>query len=54
MTNDYGIKPTLIQRFLRVPDMIALQDCLTGEHHDERFSFSHQAYSYGSSKSARA
>ncbi len=47
MTNDYGIKPTLsYNEYLRVPDLIALQDCLSGaEHHDELlFITVHQAY----------
>ena len=45
--NDYGIKPTLsYNEYLRVPDLIALQDCLSGpEHHDELlFITVHQAY----------
>lgn len=47
MVNDYGIKPTLsYNQYLRVPDLIALQDCLSGaEHHDELlFITVHQAY----------
>ncbi len=47
MVNDYGIKPTLsYNEYLRVPDLIALQDCLSGaEHHDELlFITVHQAY----------
>jgi tryptophan 2,3-dioxygenase len=47
MTNDYGSKPTLsYNKYLRVPDLISLQDCLSGpEHHDELlFITVHQAY----------
>lgn len=47
MTNDYGSKPTLsYNKYLRVPELIALQDCLSGpEHHDELlFITVHQAY----------
>lgn len=47
MTNDYGIKPPLsYNEYLRVPDLIALQNCLSGaDHHDELlFITIHQAY----------
>ncbi|MEP6636972.1 MAG: tryptophan 2,3-dioxygenase family protein [Acidobacteriota bacterium] len=47
MTNEYGNKPPLsYNTYLRVPDLIALQDCLSGpEHHDELlFITVHQAY----------
>lgn len=47
MVNDYGSKPTLsYNKYLRVPELIALQDCLSGpEHHDELlFITVHQAY----------
>jgi tryptophan 2,3-dioxygenase len=47
MTNDYGKgAPLSYNKYLRVPDLIGLQDCLTGpEHHDELlFITVHQAY----------
>lgn len=47
MTNDYGQNPPLsYNKYLRVPDLIALQECLSGpEHHDELlFITVHQAY----------
>lgn len=47
MTNDYGTNPLLsYNKYLRVPDLISLQDCLSGpEHHDELlFITVHQAY----------
>ena len=47
MSNDYGTNPLLsYNKYLRVPDLINLQDCLSGpEHHDELlFITVHQAY----------
>jgi tryptophan 2,3-dioxygenase len=47
MTNEYGKQtPLSYNKYLRVPDLIGLQDCLTGpEHHDELlFITVHQAY----------
>jgi len=47
MTNDYGNNPPLsYNKYLRVPDLIALQDCLSDPvHHDELlFITIHQAY----------
>ena len=47
MTNDYGDNPPLsYNTYLRVPDLIALQQCLSDpEHHDELlFITIHQAY----------
>lgn len=47
MTNDYGQKALLsYNKYLRVPDLIALQDCLSDPvHHDELlFITIHQAY----------
>ena len=47
MPNDYGQKPLLsYNKYLRVPDLIALQDCLSDPvHHDELlFITIHQAY----------
>ena len=47
MSNDYGANPLLsYNKYLRVPDLINLQDCLSGpEHHDELlFITVHQAY----------
>lgn len=47
MANDYGQKPPLsYNRYLRVPDLIGLQDCLSDPvHHDELlFIMIHQAY----------
>ena len=47
MPNDYGQKPVLsYNKYLRVPDLIALQDCLSDPvHHDELlFITIHQAY----------
>lgn len=47
MTNDYGKNPPLsYNKYLRVPDLIGLQECLSGpEHHDELlFITVHQAY----------
>ena len=47
MTNDYGKNPPLsYNKYLRVPDLIGLQNCLSGpEHHDELlFITVHQAY----------
>ncbi|MEP6921273.1 MAG: tryptophan 2,3-dioxygenase family protein [bacterium] len=47
MSNEYGTKsPLSYNKYLRVPDLIALQDCLSGpEHHDELlFITVHQAY----------
>jgi tryptophan 2,3-dioxygenase len=47
MPNDYGQKPALsYNKYLRVPDLIALQDCLSDPvHHDELlFITIHQAY----------
>jgi tryptophan 2,3-dioxygenase len=47
MPNDYGQKPLLsYNRYLRVPDLIALQDCLSDPlHHDELlFITIHQTY----------
>jgi len=47
MTNDYGSKaPLSYNKYLRVADLIALQDCLSDpEHHDELlFITIHQAY----------
>ncbi|HKR60610.1 MAG TPA: tryptophan 2,3-dioxygenase family protein, partial [Pyrinomonadaceae bacterium] len=45
--NDYGTNPLLsYNKYLRVPDLISLQECLSGpEHHDELlFITVHQAY----------
>ena len=47
MSNDYGkAAPLSYNKYLRVPDLIGLQDCLSGpEHHDELlFITVHQAY----------
>jgi tryptophan 2,3-dioxygenase len=47
MTNDYGKSaPLSYNKYLRVPDLIGLQECLSGpEHHDELlFITVHQAY----------
>jgi tryptophan 2,3-dioxygenase len=47
MPNEYGQKPPLsYNKYLRVPDLIALQDCLSDPvHHDELlFITIHQAY----------
>jgi tryptophan 2,3-dioxygenase len=47
MTNDYGKQaPLSYNKYLRVPDLIGLQECLSGpEHHDELlFITVHQAY----------
>ena len=47
MTNDYGNNPLLsYNKYLRVPELIRLQDCLSDpEHHDELlFITIHQAY----------
>ena len=47
MTDQYGINPPLsYNKYLRVPDLIALQDCLSDPvHHDELlFITIHQAY----------
>lgn len=47
MTNDYGkAAPLSYNKYLRVPDLIGLQECLSGpEHHDELlFITVHQAY----------
>jgi tryptophan 2,3-dioxygenase len=47
MTNDYGNNPPLsYNKYLRVPELIGLQDCLSDpEHHDELlFITIHQAY----------
>lgn len=47
MSKEYGSTPPLsYNKYLRVPDLIALQDCLSGpEHHDELlFITVHQAY----------
>jgi tryptophan 2,3-dioxygenase len=47
MSDDYGTNPLLsYNKYLRVPDLINLQDCLSGpEHHDELlFITVHQAY----------
>jgi len=47
MSNEYGKQaPLSYNKYLRVPDLIGLQDCLTGpEHHDELlFITVHQAY----------
>jgi tryptophan 2,3-dioxygenase len=47
MTNDYGRQPPLsYNKYLRVPDLIALQDCLSDPvHHDELlFITIHQTY----------
>ncbi|CAN5555019.1 MAG: tryptophan 2,3-dioxygenase [Pyrinomonadaceae bacterium] len=47
MTNDYGkAAPLSYNKYLRVPDLIALQECLSGpENHDELlFITVHQAY----------
>jgi tryptophan 2,3-dioxygenase len=47
MSNEYGTNPLLsYNKYLRVPDLINLQDCLSGpEHHDELlFITVHQAY----------
>ena len=47
MTDDYGQKPLLsYNKYLRVPDLVALQDCLSDPvHHDELlFITIHQAY----------
>ena len=47
MTNDYGkTAPLSYNKYLRVPDLIGLQECLSGpEHHDELlFITIHQAY----------
>ena len=47
MSKEYGSNPPLsYNTYLRVPDLIALQDCLSGpEHHDELlFITVHQAY----------
>jgi len=47
MTNEYGKQaPLSYNKYLRVPDLIGLQDCLSGpEHHDELlFITVHQAY----------
>src|SRR5580765_5352923 len=47
MSNDYGSNaPLSYNKYLRVPDLIALQDCLSDpQHHDELlFITIHQAY----------
>ncbi|MEP6719146.1 MAG: tryptophan 2,3-dioxygenase family protein, partial [bacterium] len=47
MANDYGSNaPLSYNKYLRVPDLIALQDCLSDPaHHDELlFITVHQAY----------
>jgi tryptophan 2,3-dioxygenase len=47
MANDYGkTAPLSYNKYLRVPDLIGLQECLSGpEHHDELlFITVHQAY----------
>ena len=47
MSNNYGENaPLSYNKYLRVPDLISLQDCLsTPEHHDELlFITVHQAY----------
>ena len=47
MSNKYGEKPPLsYNKYLRVPDLINLQDCLSDPtHHDELlFITVHQAY----------
>jgi len=47
MSDEYGTNPLLsYNKYLRVPDLINLQDCLSGpEHHDELlFITVHQAY----------
>jgi len=47
MTNEYGKQaPLSYNKYLRVPDLIGLQECLSGpEHHDELlFITIHQAY----------
>ena len=47
MTNDYGSNaPLSYNKYLRVPDLIGLQDCLSDpQHHDELlFITIHQAY----------
>jgi tryptophan 2,3-dioxygenase len=47
MTNDYGkAAPLSYNKYLRVPELIGLQECLSGpEHHDELlFITVHQAY----------
>jgi tryptophan 2,3-dioxygenase len=47
MSNEYGKStPLSYNKYLRVPDLIGLQDCLSGpEHHDELlFITIHQAY----------
>ena len=47
MSNEYGKQaPLSYNKYLRVPDLIGLQDCLSGpEHHDELlFITVHQAY----------
>src|SRR4026209_1031280 len=47
MAQDYGLNSLLsYNKYLRVPDLINLQDCLSGpEHHDELlFITVHQAY----------
>ena len=47
MSNQYGKQaPLSYNKYLRVPDLIGLQDCLSGpEHHDELlFITVHQAY----------
>jgi tryptophan 2,3-dioxygenase len=47
MTDDYGKQaPLSYNKYLRVPDLIGLQECLSGpEHHDELlFITVHQAY----------
>src|SRR5678815_3678194 len=47
MSEEYGTNPLLsYNKYLRVPDLINLQDCLSGpEHHDELlFITVHQAY----------
>ncbi len=47
MSKEYGSNPRLsYNKYLRVPDLIALQECLSGpEHHDELlFITVHQAY----------
>ena len=47
MTDEYGINPPLsYNKYLRVPDLISLQECLSDpQHHDELlFITVHQAY----------
>src|SRR5207247_5123138 len=47
MTDEYGkTSPLSYNKYLRVPDLIALQECLSDpEHHDELlFITIHQAY----------